>query len=209
MPAFYAGFGCRRGCPADTLEILLRQALATQGLALADLQGIASISLKADEPGLQQLAERLGSAFGVVRYRAVATLRTPAQPPFRRCPCPLWLLGRGGECGTGPGQPAGWHRQVAADAPGTGPGYFSPWPVERFPSFLQGLSMTVYFIGAGPGDPELITIKGQRLIRQWPGDHLCRLAGAGRRARGPPGRDRDQQCRTAPGTNHRRHAQCA
>lgn len=28
--------------------------------------------------------------------------------------------------------------------------------------------MTVYFIGAGPGDPELITVKGQRLINQSP-----------------------------------------
>ena len=28
--------------------------------------------------------------------------------------------------------------------------------------------MTVYFIGAGPGDPELITVKGQRLIRSCP-----------------------------------------
>ncbi len=28
--------------------------------------------------------------------------------------------------------------------------------------------MTVYFIGAGPGDPELITVKGQRLIHQCP-----------------------------------------
>ena len=28
--------------------------------------------------------------------------------------------------------------------------------------------MTVYFIGAGPGDPELITVKSQRLIRQCP-----------------------------------------
>ena len=28
--------------------------------------------------------------------------------------------------------------------------------------------MTVYFIGAGPGDPELITVKGQRLICQCP-----------------------------------------
>ena len=26
--------------------------------------------------------------------------------------------------------------------------------------------MTVYFIGAGPGDPELITVRGQRLIRE-------------------------------------------
>ena len=28
--------------------------------------------------------------------------------------------------------------------------------------------MTVYFIGAGPGDPELITVKGQRLLRTCP-----------------------------------------
>ncbi len=28
--------------------------------------------------------------------------------------------------------------------------------------------MTVYFIGAGPGDPELITVKGQRLIKECP-----------------------------------------
>ena len=28
--------------------------------------------------------------------------------------------------------------------------------------------MTVHFIGAGPGDPEPITVKGQRLIRQCP-----------------------------------------
>jgi cobalt-precorrin 5A hydrolase len=59
-PAFYAGFGCRRGCPADTLHTLLRQALDTQGLALTELRGIASITLKADEPGLLQLAKRLG-----------------------------------------------------------------------------------------------------------------------------------------------------
>ncbi|MEX3605473.1 MAG: precorrin-4 C(11)-methyltransferase [Burkholderia sp.] len=28
--------------------------------------------------------------------------------------------------------------------------------------------MTVYFIGAGPGDPELITVKGQHLVRSCP-----------------------------------------
>ena len=28
--------------------------------------------------------------------------------------------------------------------------------------------MTVFFIGAGPGDPELITVRGQRLVRSCP-----------------------------------------
>ncbi|WP_317663815.1 cobalamin biosynthesis protein [Pseudomonas sp. KU43P] len=60
MPALYAGFGCRRGCPVDTLDALLRQSLAAHGLTLDAVQGIATISLKADEPGLVQLALRHG-----------------------------------------------------------------------------------------------------------------------------------------------------
>lgn len=35
--------------------------------------------------------------------------------------------------------------------------------------------MTVYFIGAGPGDPDLITVKGQRLIASCP---VCLYAGS-------------------------------
>ncbi len=35
--------------------------------------------------------------------------------------------------------------------------------------------MTVHFIGAGPGDPELITVKGQRLIARCP---VCLYAGS-------------------------------
>ncbi|MFJ4348458.1 cobalamin biosynthesis protein [Pseudomonas sp. NPDC089401] len=60
QPALYAGFGCRRGCSVDELASLLQQSLACQGLPLAAVQGVASISLKADEPGLRLLAERLG-----------------------------------------------------------------------------------------------------------------------------------------------------
>lgn len=56
----YAGFGCRQGCPAATLDTLLRQALDAHGLPLTALGGIASIPTKADEPGLRELCARLG-----------------------------------------------------------------------------------------------------------------------------------------------------
>ncbi|NIE74794.1 cobalamin biosynthesis protein [Pantoea sp. Ap-967] len=59
QPALYAGFGCRRGCPVEDLDALLRHALAQHGLPLAAVRGIASLSRKADEPGLRLLAERL------------------------------------------------------------------------------------------------------------------------------------------------------
>ena len=38
--------------------------------------------------------------------------------------------------------------------------------------------MTVHFIGAGPGDPELITVRGLRLIESCP---VCLYAGSGAR----------------------------
>ena len=59
-PVFYAGFGCRKGCPVETLEQLLRTTLVTHRLCADHLVGLASIDLKFDEPGLQALAERLG-----------------------------------------------------------------------------------------------------------------------------------------------------
>ncbi|PWB33875.1 cobalamin biosynthesis protein CobE [Pseudomonas sp. SDI] len=59
MPALYVGLGCRRGCPAETLEGLLRRSFAANALPLDRLAGIASIGLKHDEPGLHALARAL------------------------------------------------------------------------------------------------------------------------------------------------------
>ncbi|AIR91126.1 cobalamin biosynthesis protein [Pseudomonas cremoricolorata] len=59
-PALYAGFGCQRGCSVQALSALLHDTLHQQGLAVASLKAIASIDLKAAEPGLVALAAQLG-----------------------------------------------------------------------------------------------------------------------------------------------------
>ncbi|OGB17074.1 MAG: cobalamin biosynthesis protein CbiG [Burkholderiales bacterium RIFCSPLOWO2_12_67_14] len=58
--AVAVGLGCDRGTPLATLQHALHQALAIAGVPLARVAAAASISLKADEPGLLALAQALG-----------------------------------------------------------------------------------------------------------------------------------------------------
>jgi cobalt-precorrin 5A hydrolase len=54
-----AGIGCNRTTPAAEIKALLFETLKSGGLARASLRGLASIDLKANEPGLAALAEEL------------------------------------------------------------------------------------------------------------------------------------------------------
>lgn len=91
MPALYAGFGCRSGCPVDTLDDLLRSTLAEHRLPLSALCGIASIDGKAHEPGLLQLAERLAlplRVFAADHLLAFTPLLSqPSATAFRHTGC--------------------------------------------------------------------------------------------------------------------------
>lgn len=59
------GLGCRQGCTCEDLLALVEQSLDKTGLTLSAVQGIASIDLKRDEPGLIELCRRLNLPFNV------------------------------------------------------------------------------------------------------------------------------------------------
>lgn len=61
-PTLVVGLGCQRGCPVSTLRALLDQALQAHQIELQAIQALASIDLKRDEPGLNELAAQLGLA---------------------------------------------------------------------------------------------------------------------------------------------------
>ena len=52
------GIGCRKGCTADTVEALVRQALGQVPDALPS--GLFTVADKQGEPGLPEAADRLG-----------------------------------------------------------------------------------------------------------------------------------------------------
>jgi cobalt-precorrin 5A hydrolase len=72
MTGLWIGFGCRQGCSVQALHELLQQTLLDHALNEEDLQGMASIDLKAREPALLALAERLGLPFATYGAETLA-----------------------------------------------------------------------------------------------------------------------------------------
>ena len=54
------GLGCDRHTPLATVRQAIDEALTLCQASMNDVQAVASINLKADEPALQQLAEQQG-----------------------------------------------------------------------------------------------------------------------------------------------------
>jgi len=55
-PTLVAGIGCRRGTSRETIASWFAHVFAAQGLAEASLSAVATVTLKADEPGLVDFA---------------------------------------------------------------------------------------------------------------------------------------------------------
>lgn len=62
-PVYTVGMGCERGCPQQALGELLEHCLQQSGLDIDCIHSINSIDIKADEIGLQALAETLHKPF--------------------------------------------------------------------------------------------------------------------------------------------------
>lgn len=71
------GMGCNRGTPASALEDLLEATLAEAGLARASVTRLVSVDAKADEPGLAELAGRLGVELGTFPAEELAAIEVP------------------------------------------------------------------------------------------------------------------------------------
>ena len=75
------GVGCRRGTSCDEIDALFKELCATKGYAASSLREVATVSLKADEPGLREFAAKHGvplRIFTVEELAQVSELPTPS-----------------------------------------------------------------------------------------------------------------------------------
>ena len=71
------GLGCDRNTPLATVKQAIDQALALCQATITDVQAVASIDLKADEPALQQLAEQQGWTIHFYAAQELAKVDVP------------------------------------------------------------------------------------------------------------------------------------
>jgi cobalt-precorrin 5A hydrolase len=71
------GLGCDRGTPAATIALCINEALAACGATLSDVWAVASIDLKADEPGLLHWPRQTAGPALLLRRRRLAAVDVP------------------------------------------------------------------------------------------------------------------------------------
>ena len=76
-PAIAVGLGCDRGTPVETIEQALTEAIALANARIEDVTAVASITLKADEPALLEMAQRHGWSMIFYAPEELATVPVP------------------------------------------------------------------------------------------------------------------------------------
>lgn len=90
-PTLVAGMGCNRGTAVAELRRLLQETLEAADLSPLSLVAIASVDVKADEPGLMELAQELGIPFWTFpreALRAMTQVPTPSERVARHVGTP-------------------------------------------------------------------------------------------------------------------------
>jgi cobalt-precorrin 5A hydrolase/cobalt-precorrin 5A hydrolase/precorrin-3B C17-methyltransferase len=74
---YVVGAGCSLGCPPQELQALVEQVLAGAGVQTREVQAVATIATRAEEPALVALASRLGCALRVHSAAALGAVVVP------------------------------------------------------------------------------------------------------------------------------------
>jgi cobalt-precorrin 5A hydrolase len=78
---FVLGVGCRRGVSWDEIDSLFQELCETRGVSPTSLREVATVSMKANEPGLREFAAKHGvplRSFTVEELAQIGDLPTPS-----------------------------------------------------------------------------------------------------------------------------------
>lgn len=161
-PVLYLGVGCRKDCCPDGVAEHIESTLLANRLSPLSIAGIATIDLKKDEPLMASLHTHFaGSSLQIFTPEDLADIEPPH--PSSKV---LEVTGVPGVSETTAMAAAGRGRLCLDKQKGVlSPGNHFTFAVALDASCDRS-SGHIEIIGAGPGDPELISVRGKRLLQR-------------------------------------------
>lgn len=160
-PVLHLGFGCRKQCDPAGIPAFMEAQLHAQGLSEKSLASVGTIALKKDEPLLQALQSQWPWArTAVYSTEELAAIEVPN-------PSEKALAATGSAS--------------VAEAAALAGAHCGPLLIEKQKERLsEGNDFTfavaqekiscrqghIEIVGAGPGDPELVSVRGKRFLEQ-------------------------------------------
>ncbi|MBR1538641.1 MAG: precorrin-4 C(11)-methyltransferase [Bacteroidales bacterium] len=160
-PVLHLGFGCRKQCDPAGIPQYIESQLRARGLSEKSLATVGTIELKKDEPLLQALLDRWPQARPAV-YDAETLAAIDVPNPSEKA------LAATGSAGVAEAAAiAGAHGGPLLIEKQKGKlaerGDFTFAVAQDAASCRQG---HIEIVGAGPGDPELVSVRGKRFLQQ-------------------------------------------
>ncbi len=160
-PVLAIGVGCRRLCPPEGIAAHIEEQLLSAGLSPLSVGCICTVELKKDEPLLSELARRWPAAQTRI-FPASQLAAIPVPNPSQRV---LDVAGTPGvaEAAAIAGADYGpllIEKQKGAQAPGAD--FTFAVALRRAASSAGHIEI----VGAGPGDPDLVSVRGRRFLEQ-------------------------------------------
>jgi precorrin-4 C11-methyltransferase len=162
------GVGCERGVSMAALEDGLDQFLGERGFAKSSIAILASVELKADEDGMLELARRHDWQtvfYSPEELAAVAEMPNPSAV-VARCVGTPGVAEPAALLAAGAKQLLA-EKQVMRSTLAPQRMTFALARLAAFePRTTDNTQGKVVFLGAGPGDPDLLTLKGRRALAE-------------------------------------------
>lgn len=154
------GVGCRRGCAPDGVAEAIRGAIVRAGLAAEAVAAVATVEQKADEPLLEALCYAFGAEKRIFTAAELSTVAVPNPSERAReavgtpsvCEAAAILASKGGEL------------VVEKQKGRLTEGNDFTFALAVDPAAVRRGHVEI--VGAGPGDPDLISVRGRRFLEQ-------------------------------------------
>jgi precorrin-4 C11-methyltransferase/precorrin-6x reductase len=160
------GVGCERGISVAALEEGIDRFLADARLARASVRTLASIDVKVDEAAILAVAEKHGwetRFFSSDELARVSEIPNPS-PVVEKCVGTPGVAEPAALLASGAARLLVEKQIVASDLAPQRMTFALARAAEFEPASEH--SRKVIFIGAGPGDPELLTVKARNILRR-------------------------------------------